>query len=339
MAYVKNEWLQYINLSSDMLSDTTKEIIKDEVINVNSYLNEDGSYKFTIYPWYLFGDAYEDILKRAGIDKLEKNEVILSQSKYLQKSKYGKMIKLANYKVGDTIVINGEEFKIAGITDSFSPYLDQYGYEDFNQPTKMSMVLMPSKEYISKEDMMNISIDLHLSTDKAYEIDNLINEINKINEKVGTNLSGKNLYSNRISKISEQMIVKIVLYTLVVLISVFSIANIFNTISSSVMLNKGEFAMLKSVGLSERQMNKILALEGFFYGVDSICYGGVISIVILYLIYLFMIDTKLYVFSIPWINIIIGIGMVYAVIFMAMIKLKIRLKKENIIDSIRGKET
>ena len=82
------------------------------------------------------------------------------------------------------------------------------------------------------------------------------------------------------------------------LISVFSVINIFSTITSSILLKKREIAELKSLGMSNKQINKMLFLEGIFYGLNAIIYGVIISLIILYLMYLFMENTKLYLFII-----------------------------------------
>ncbi len=83
-------------------------------------------------------------------------------------------------------------------------------------------------------------------------------------------------------------------------------------------------------------MGKMMFLEGIFYGLDSIIYGNLISIAILYVMYLFMIDTKLYYFSIPWLNIGICALITYIVIFIAITNAKRKIKNRNLIDDIKN---
>lgn len=62
-----------------------------------------------------------------------------------------------------------------------------------------------------------------------------------------------NLYSPRMNNDSVRvllLILKIFTYGFIILISLIVIANIFNTISTNVMLRRKEFAMLKSVGMT-----------------------------------------------------------------------------------------
>ncbi len=119
------------------------------------------------------------------------------------------------------------------------------------------------------------------------------------------------------------------------LISLFSVVNIFNIITSSILLRKREIAELKSLGMSNKQINKMLYFECVFYGLDAIVYGTLISLVILYIMYLAMIDTKLYLFSIPFANILISVMVVYIVIFISMKIAKRKIYKGNIIDEIK----
>ena len=49
-----------------------------------------------------------------------------------------------------------------------------------------------------------------------------------------------------------------------------------------------------------------------------------------------MIETNIYMFKIPWLNIGISALVMYVVIFMAMSFAKRKIKKQNIIDEIRN---
>ena len=102
------------------------------------------------------------------------------------------------------------------------------------------------------------------------------------------------------------------------------------------LLRKKDFAVLKSMGMSEKQINKMMRLEGIFYGLDSIFYGIVISLTILFVTYPRMgIDMMIYPFTIPWLNIGICVVAVYAVIFVSMKSAKKKIANKNIIDEIR----
>ncbi|MGI1822784.1 ABC transporter permease [Exiguobacterium sp. TRN 1102] len=84
------------------------------------------------------------------------------------------------------------------------------------------------------------------------------------------------LYVFNVSEQREQqeqmlLLLSIFVYGFIVLISLISIANIFNTISTSVSLRRREFAMLRSVGMTPKGFNKMVYYESIFYGGESPC--------------------------------------------------------------------
>ena len=46
------------------------------------------------------------------------------------------------------------------------------------------------------------------------------------------------------------------------LIALIAVTNVFNTISTGVMLRKREFAMIQSIGMTKKQLCKMLVHEG-----------------------------------------------------------------------------
>ena len=71
---------------------------------------------------------------------------------------------------------------------------------------------------------------------------------------------------NNESSMALVTIIQIFSYGFIILISLISVANVFNTISSNVLLRRQEFAMLKSVGITPKGFRKMICLESFFYG-------------------------------------------------------------------------
>ena len=85
-------------------------------------------------------------------------------------------------------------------------------------------------------------------------------------------------------------LVAIFLYGFIIVISLIGITNIFNTITTNMNLRKQEFAMLKSIGMTNKQFIKMIRLESAFIGAESLFIGIPIGIGISYLIYHFMIE-------------------------------------------------
>ena len=73
-------------------------------------------------------------------------------------------------------------------------------------------------------------------------------------------------------------------YAFIIVISLISILNIFNTISTNLLLRKKEFSTLKAIGMTEKQLNKSVILEGTLYGIIASILGGIASAILLKLL-------------------------------------------------------
>lgn len=64
--------------------------------------------------------------------------------------------------------------------------------------------------------------------------------------------------------------IRILSFGFITLISMIAAVNVFNTISTNVMLRKREFAMMKSMGMTMKSMKKMMNYECLIYGFRSI---------------------------------------------------------------------
>lgn len=130
-------------------------------------------------------------------------------------------------------------------------------------------------------------------------------------------------------------VVNIFSYGFIVLISLIAAANVFNTISTNIGLRRREFAMLKSIGMTQKMFNKMMNYECLLYGIKGLAYGIPVSIGVTWLIYksiLFGLETG---FFIPWYSLVIAVGSVFAVVFATMIYSMQKIKKDNPIDALK----
>jgi len=121
----------------------------------------------------------------------------------------------------------------------------------------------------------------------------------------------------------------------IVLITGICIANIINTISTSIALRRREFAMLKSVGMTPKGFNRMIRYESVFYGIKALSFGLPISLGINYLLYRAMSDGFQFSFTLPWVSYIVAMVSVFAIVFITMLYSSSKIKKENIIDSLK----
>lgn len=131
-------------------------------------------------------------------------------------------------------------------------------------------------------------------------------------------------------------IIRVFSYGFIVLISLIAAANVFNTITTNIALRRREFAMLKSVGMTKKGFNKMMAFECLLYGSRALIFGIPVSIAITFLIYLAAMNALEINFHLPIFAIGISMLSVFAVVFSTMIYAMRKIKKDNPIDALKN---
>ena len=125
------------------------------------------------------------------------------------------------------------------------------------------------------------------------------------------------------------------------MISLIAVANVFNTVSTNIKLRRRELAMLRSVGMTERDFNAMMRFECALYGVRALLIGLPLALAASYAIYQGMFNGGAgdIVFELPWRSICVSVCSVLLVIFATMTYAVDKIKKENIIDALRDDMT
>lgn len=264
----------YLKFTEENITDNMKKIIESGIYDDDMW---DSSKKYSVPVNHIriIGEKYNEILARVGVTELKDNEVILIDT-IDEKTKFDDKIKITDYEVGDSYKLEvkmyrGERleektedvtFKVVGILEDFRPYRENVGTIEYpiieqimNEETAKNVRVLPYDD---------ASVTIFIKTDKAYEIDEKISDLRIMCAEKSSDASGFNTYERKKANMSEQAITKILIYAFIGLIGVISALNIFNTISFSVLLRKKEFAILKSIGMSEKQKNKMMMLEGIW---------------------------------------------------------------------------
>ena len=132
------------------------------------------------------------------------------------------------------------------------------------------------------------------------------------------------------------MIVNVFAYGFILLISLISVANVFNTIATNINLRRREFAMLKSIGMTQKGFNHMMNYECILYGLKSLLFGLPIALLLTYLMFMTLVNGVHMAFFIPWHGIVIAILSVFIVVFVTMLYAMRKIKKENIIDALKN---
>ena len=135
---------------------------------------------------------------------------------------------------------------------------------------------------------------------------------------------------------SMVIIIKVFAYGFIILISLIAAANVFNTITTNINLRRREFAMLRSVGMTNKGMRTMLNFECVMYGTKALIYGLPVSIGVTYLIYRAInegVDTE---FTIPLEAVGVAVLSVFAVVFSTMMFSMSKVKNDNPIDALKN---
>ena len=194
-----------------------------------------------------------------------------------------------------------------------------------------------SANYIVLSDEMfdNIAESKHL--DIYYKSNNA----NKLQDDIDDYLKDEDYSINNKDENVKQMsnlftLVGIFLYGFIIVISLIGITNIFNTITTNMELRKQEFAMLKSVGMTTKEFNRMIRLESLFMGIKSLFFGIPIGVALSYVIYHFLSEESGIPYKLPIVAIIISIVVVFILISLIMKYSMSKINKQNTIETIRN---
>ena len=184
-----------------------------------------------------------------------------------------------------------------------------------------------------KEAKTMIKTQVFLNSDQPNKLQE---ELETIQNEVGpSKLEIQNLYVYRQREQQMALLVGIFTYAFLILITAICVANIINTISTSIALRKREFAMLKSVGITPKGFRKMLNYESIFYGLKALLYGLPISIGVMYLIHKALMMNFEFPFTVPLTSLITVVVAVFAIVGTAMLYSGSKVRKENIIDALK----
>lgn len=326
----------------------------DEVSLKHNVLNENGKYRIISNLVGLSDKSFKKYCKDIGIDSKKFYQdgvdtgILLDSTYYTPKnSKVLQEIPLLNIKEGDELVLNEKvekdmntnykfKAKVGAVTDVSPSDLRMGGYS--------IAFIVPMKTYqqtvsnFMPERMLEYSvmgIDL-LVGDKASP--SVKKELNKIcSSYLGSDdFSIWTLLEEKNHDALVQKSISISVFAVALMIALIGIFNAFSTISNNLRLRKREFAMLRSVGLTPKGLNKILMLEGLFFGVTPIAVSTPIVLFICwYMSRLTLTTWSEFISVFPVGIIIMYTTLIIVSIFLSYYCSSSCVKKSNVVESIK----
>lgn len=132
------------------------------------------------------------------------------------------------------------------------------------------------------------------------------------------------------------LVINVFTYGFIVLISLIAIANAFHTISTNLLLRRRDFAMLKSMGMTEKGMHRMLNYECLIYGSRALMYG--LPIGFLTNVCIARITSSIYRggFRMPVAAYLLSIICVFAVVFVTMLYAMKKMTQDNPVEVLKN---
>lgn len=326
-----NAWIDKASIAKELKKDDYKSQMKDGKYPYYIMVHELDEHHLMTYAKSIGAD-YEQL-----IDPKRVAGIVIDTISYedRQAKKYVET-KAIHAKVGQSIGLslidpNTEkterfgEVTFAALTDQLPMGISSSGLGNLNIIVSKQGMNQLLKKYTSDD----IGSFLYLKSKDPIKTQE---EIEKI--KPG-NMNVYNVFQGRQQEEQMLLLLSIFTYGFIALMTAISVANILNTITTSISLRKREFAMLKSIGMTPKGFNRMIHYESIFYGIKSLLYGIPISVAVMYLIYRSLMNSFSFGFSLPWLEIIYAILAVFIIVSIAMLYSSSKVKKENIIDTLK----
>lgn len=323
------------NTSTSISKENIPEYFRENADENIMAPDENGNYFYSLEINFISEKQYKSLAERHGISyDMSKPEAIALKSIKNYRNKAGdfKQVDAVNFEKVHSVNFNYDgaekEIKLIGAVDD-EEIMGLYGGS-----IGLLTVFMPEKSVKELGIKLDISSLIQFMYIKTGDSMQLQKDIQAVSESAGIDLNVNNVEQNAQNNMLVTVIFSVFIYGFIILITLICVANIFNTISTSIALRKKEFAMLKSVGMTPRGFNKMIRYESIFYGLKTLLYGLPISFGIM-LIMSRSISNMGFSFYIPWLAVLIAVFGVFAVVGVTMLYSSSKVKKQNIVDGLK----
>lgn len=319
-------------------TDELKDVLSDDASIYNFTSAESDFYYLELLA---FDDVtYKQKLKELGLDYNEvkdkgiliNNFEYLDENEHLQKGELFKADKVKSLTVRESNdPANDEYYKTVDIETAKVYNSTPEALKHF-RPSESDVYLLVSFDTLKNNyDIEYLSAGIYINAENANELEETISNLNGGQTYAVYNVEKMaNMYN------AMTLVISIFAYGFIIVISLIGVTNIFNTITTNMRLRSKEFAMLKSIGMTKREFNRMIRLESLFYGIKSLIIGiplGLLAGLGIFKAFSINLATD---FVVPYSSIAISIVFVFAVVWLIMRFSISKVQKQNIIETIRN---
>ena len=372
-SYMENSF--FIQLNEDKINSSLKNVIQQnpKVKNEVFFTNITNELKCHVYA--MDEENYNEFIKQIGINNIKDNECILLNYSDV-KTDYYNGVYMTNYKTGDYIELylnsKGDGTFSLTSTEDLAKFdmnkVTPYGDNQKKVKLKIASVTnqkpnslltysseIPNLCIIVKENALN-NIEKYLygisENDDTFVEEKMIirvfansrelldKELEYIN--VDNKLSGeymlKGFHEETNYNLQRWEITESMMCILIILCVITNIASIINIIVADFEEKKQYFYILISIGMTRKQLLKMILKEYSKYLFIALMIGILLSLGITYIIYKYKINfNDLYKFKIPYIEIITTLFIMLFILIVIMNFINRKIKKGNIANYINIK--
>lgn len=319
-------------------TDELKDVLTDDA-SIYNFTSVESDFYFV--ELLAFDDVtYKQKLKELGLDYNEvkdkgiliNNFEYLDENEHLQKGELFKADKVKSLNVRESNDPAYEEYYKSADIEIAKVYNTTPEALKYFRPSESDVYLLVSLDTLKNNyDIDYLSEGIYINAENANELEEKIKELDGGQEFSVYNVEKMaNMYN------AMTLVISIFAYGFIIVISLIGVTNIFNTITTNMRLRSKEFAMLKSIGMTKREFNRMIRLESLFYGVKSLIIGiplGLLAGLGIFKAFSINLATD---FVVPYTAILISIVFVFAVVWLIMRFSISKVQKQNIIETIRN---
>lgn len=292
-------------------------------------------------------DELKQYLEELGIDKLENDECIFVD--YIpEKTKYYDGIHITNYKEGEKIVLKNSipmynnlddtaSIKIKRVTEKLPDKLVGEEQAPLIITTKEAMAQLDKQIFEYVEEPIIDYCYISLKVDNIEEADKFVLSLNEEYGDYDIDIFG-NEHTSQEELDDYELLRNIFIYCFIGVITLVGLFNMYNAMNANIEVRRREIVSLITIGMEEKQINKMLLVENLLCGILALGLGITIGLSISYLIYYSSLDRYIYNFQIPFKSIVICIIAITLIIIISTIYLKKKISSKSLIDILRKEE-
>ncbi|MBP6950224.1 MAG: ABC transporter permease [Clostridiaceae bacterium] len=200
--------------------------------------------------------------------------------------------------------------------------------------TTLHLVVLPETLDLLAKEGLGLDVTLYANAEK--------NQLQPLIKRLETRIREENLQGYVFNMAADVQSTKdlvslssMIIYCFLAIIFLIVIANIYNTLSASLRSRRREFAVLRSVGMDERDFRRMLRVESFLYSLKIVFYGIPLAVLTSLCVHQAIGVAVEFSFRIPYLTFFLSAVAVVMVVMLIMNLGSRTVRKGNILDALK----